>query len=132
MMSVARDLRDDPTVSFVCTRTEATQELGVCYFNNTRCEDLSGKLKPLKFIFSNVVYELEPEVFLKDLTLDGGIPDAPPEKPAAGEEYFGGCLFELRPSDDREAVPGAKNTESRYLMGNTFLKNLVSVYDYDQ
>jgi hypothetical protein len=41
-------------------------------------------------------------------------------------------LFELRPSSDREAIPGAKNSDSRYLMGNTFLKNYLSVYDYDQ
>jgi hypothetical protein len=83
MMSVAREVKNDPTLSFICTRTEGTQELGVCYFNNTRCEDLTGKLKPLSFIFSNVVYELRPELFLRDMQ-NSGIPDAPPEKPLPG------------------------------------------------
>ena len=38
-------------------------------------------------------------------------------------------MIEMRPADDREATD---ESEHRFLMGNTFLKNFVSVYDYDQ
>ena len=131
MMSIARDMKPDKSVSFVCTRTVGTQELGACYFNNTRCEDVTGKLKPIKFIFGGVVYEISPNAFLKDLNGEGRIPASPPEAPKPGEVYAGGCMFELRPSGDREAVPGVRHEESRFLMGNTFLKNFVSVYDFD-
>ena len=93
--------------------------------------DIAPKLKPMKFIFGHVVYEIKPEAFLKDV-VNGGILTAPPEKPKSGEDYDGGCLYELRPSDDREVPPGVFSEASRYLMGNTFLKNFVSVYDFDQ
>ncbi len=39
-------------------------------------------------------------------------------------------MIEIKPTGDRKAPPGA--SEHRFLMGNTFLKNYVSVYDYDQ
>ncbi len=39
-------------------------------------------------------------------------------------------MFELRPSKDKDEPPGSQ--EHRFLMGNTFLKNFVSVYDFDQ
>jgi hypothetical protein len=53
----------------------------------------------------------------------------PPAKPAPGEEYEGGCMFEIRPAKDKDEGP--ESQEHRFLMGNTFLKNFVSVYDYD-
>jgi len=54
----------------------------------------------------------------------------PPPPPPPGQVYDGGCMFELRPSKDREGSEDAE--EHKFLMGNTFLKNFVSVYDYDQ
>ena len=39
-------------------------------------------------------------------------------------------MFELRPAKDRREPE--ESSEHRFLMGNTFLKNFVSVYDYDQ
>lgn len=40
-------------------------------------------------------------------------------------------MFELRPAKDRDGTEDAEQ-EHKFLMGNTFLKNFVSVYDYDQ
>jgi hypothetical protein len=40
-------------------------------------------------------------------------------------------MFEIRPSGDRESTGDEMDSERRFLMGNTFLKNFVSVYDYD-
>ena len=49
----------------------------------------------------------------------------PPEKPKNGETYNGACMMELKPQlDDGE--------DPHYLLGNTFLKNFVSIYDFDQ
>lgn len=60
MMGIAKKVKDDPTVAFVCTREKQTNDLGACYFNNTRCEDVlnSGKLEPMRYIFGNIVYEM--------------------------------------------------------------------------
>lgn len=129
MMGIAKKVKDDPTVSFVCTRDKTTQDLGACYFNNTRCEDVTGKLEPMRFIFGNVVYEMEIQAFVKDV-VDKGVLDAPPPPLKPGETYDGGCMLELRPAKDRREPEDS--SEHRFLMGNTFLKNYVSVYDYDQ
>jgi len=59
MMGIAKKVKDDPTVSFVCGRDEKTLELGACYFNNTRCEDITDKLEPMRFIFGGIVYEIK-------------------------------------------------------------------------
>lgn len=39
-------------------------------------------------------------------------------------------MFEIRPAKDKNEPEGSG--EHRFLMGNTFLKNFVSIYDYDQ
>jgi len=83
----------------------------------------------MKFIFGGIVYEIKIQAFLKDVSNDGELMAAPPPPPG-GEPYTGGCMFELRPSKDRDEPPGSE--EHRFLMGNTFLKNFVSVYDFDQ
>lgn len=59
MMGIADKVRHDTTVSFVCTRDDKTKELGACYFNQTRCEDISDKLEPMRFIFGGIVYEIK-------------------------------------------------------------------------
>ena len=41
MQGIAKKVKDDPTVDFVCTREKGTQKLSACYFNNTRCEDIT-------------------------------------------------------------------------------------------
>ena len=91
---------------------------------------MTHKLKPIKFIFGRVVYEIKPHAFLKDVA-DNEVLQAPPEPPKDGKQYTGGCMFELRPAGDQKETPATKD-ESHFLMGNTFLKNFVSVYDYDQ
>lgn len=78
MMGIAKKVKDDPKISFVCTRDEKTRELGACYFNNTRCVDLKGVLEDsMKFIFGGIVYEIKIEAFLKDAT-NGKQLEAPP------------------------------------------------------
>jgi hypothetical protein len=128
MTSIADKVKDDKNVSFICTKDEKTKELGACYFNNTRCMDVSHILEPMRFIFGGIVYEIKVEAFLKDVS-DHGFMSGPPPKPKPGEQYTGGCMFELRPSKDKDEP--ANSPERRFLMGNTFLKNFVSVYDYD-
>jgi len=83
MMGIAQKLKPDPDIEFVCTREEGSQQLGSCYFNNIRCEDVvaSGKLDPMRFIFGNVVYEIKIDAFLKDVS-NQGLLTSPP-KPAA-------------------------------------------------
>lgn len=71
MMNIAKKLKHDPTVSFVCTREEETETLGPCYFNNTRCVDVSSKLEPMRFIFGSTVFEIKIDAFLKDVSPSG-------------------------------------------------------------
>lgn len=78
LTSITRKVKDDTTVSLVCTRDDKTNELGACYFNNTRCEDITNKLEPMKFIFGSVVYEIKIEAFLKDVNNQGSIDTVPP------------------------------------------------------
>ena len=59
MTGIADKVRDDPTIAFVCTRDKKTKEIGACYFNNTRCEDITDKLEPMRFIFGGIVYEIK-------------------------------------------------------------------------
>lgn len=128
MLGIADKVRDDESIAFVCTRDKGSKEMGACYFNNTRCEDVTPKLEPMRFIFGGIVYEIKIDAFVKDVSDDGALKGPPPPlKP--GETYTGGCMFELRPAKDKDEPEGSD--EHRFLMGNTFLKNFVSVYDYD-
>lgn len=129
MAGIAKKVQDDKSVSFVCAHDPKTQALGACHFNNTRCEDITGRLEPMRFIFGGIVYEIKIQAFLKDIPPHGAATATASEKSKPGEKYGGACMFELRPSgtkDDEDA------SETRFLMGNTFLKNFVSVYDFDQ
>jgi hypothetical protein len=129
MMGIAKKLKHNKEVSFICTREEDSQTLGACYFNNTRCLDVTKFLEPMRFIFGGTVFEIKIDAFLKDVN-NAGQMDAPPPPPEPGKAYEGGCMFELRPSKDREGDADA-DQEHKFLMGNTFLKNFVSVYDFD-
>lgn len=97
MMGIADKVKDDPTVSFVCTKEEESKALGACYFNNTRCLDVTHLMEPMKFIFGNVVYELKIDAFLKDVSNNGKVAEEPPGPLGPGETYDGGCMIELRP-----------------------------------
>ena len=59
MTGITKKVKDDPSLSFVCTRDEKTEEIGACYFNNTRCADIHDKLEPMRFVFGNIVYEIK-------------------------------------------------------------------------
>jgi len=130
MAGIAKKVKDDKTISFVCTRDSKTKALGACHFNNTRCEDITDKLEPMRFIFGGIVYEIKIQAFLKDMQEDGDATPKAPGKSKPGEKYAGACMFELRPSGDKDEPEDS--SERRFLMGNTFLKNFVSVYDFDQ
>ena len=97
MMGIADKVKDDPTVSFVCTKEEESKALGACYFNNTRCLDVTHLMDPMKFIFGNVVYELKIDAFLKDVSNNGKVAEEPPGPLGPGDTYDGGCMIELRP-----------------------------------
>ena len=80
MMSIAKKVKENKAVNFICTRDEKTKDLGACYFNNTRCMDVVSILEPMRFIFGHIVYEIKVEAFLKDVT-DTGTMTGPPPKP---------------------------------------------------
>ena len=44
-------MKTDRTVNMICTRTDGTNDLDVCYFNNTRCDQIYHKIEPIKFVF---------------------------------------------------------------------------------
>lgn len=81
-MSLGKKVKNDPTINLICQNEgkEGSSSLGACYFNNTRCEDITDKLQPIRFIFGSIVYEIKIQAFLKDLLQDGqeGPPPPPP------------------------------------------------------
>jgi hypothetical protein len=112
---VANKMKDDHEVNMICTRSTG-QEIDVCYFNNTKCQAMSQKMQPIKFVFDQSVFELKPNAFLKDDL----------NKVEETGKEVNACVIDIRPGKDKEHPD-----ESRFLMGNTFLKNFYSVYDYD-
>ena len=68
-------------------------------------------MEPVKFLFGSYVFELNSRAILKD------------DK----DDNSNVCLIHMRGS--KEA--GANPKKNRFLMGNVFLKNFYSVYDYD-
>ena len=100
----------------ICTKSPGSNLIELCYFNNTKCTALYQKVEPIKFVFDQSVFELKSPAFLKDDI--NKIAENGPEVPA--------CVVDLRSSRDSDHPD-----ERRFLMGNTFLKNFYSVYDYD-
>ena len=117
MNELAKKFKDDHSVSMICTRSpEAPFEIDICFFNNASCSDLYHKVDPIKFVFDKSVFELSSQAFLKD---DVNVVKATGQRTPA-------CVIDLRSGKDQDKVD-----ERRFLMGNTFLKNYYSVYDYD-
>lgn len=83
----------------------------MCYFNNTNCKSIAQKLDPWKYVFGDYVFELDPVTQLRD-------------DKQKGQKF---CSIMLRGSKDSST----KKSKNRFLMGNVFLKNFYSVYDYD-
>jgi len=100
----------------ICTRADGTNDLDVCYFNNTRCDKIYPKIEPIKFVFDQTVFELKSEGFLKDDI--NHVEETNADIPA--------CVVDIRSGKDKDHPD-----DRRFLMGNTFLKNFYSVYDYD-
>ena len=118
VQEIASKVKNDHSVNMICTRTPGSDEneIDVCYFNNTKCSQIAPKLEPIKFVFDKSVFELKPQAYLKDdqneIEETGKNVDA--------------CVVDIRPGKDKNHPD-----ERRFLMGNTFLKNFYSVYDYD-
>jgi hypothetical protein len=115
IQSIASKMKDDHEVNMICTRADGP-DIDVCYFNNTMCAQIAPKLEPIKFVFDQSVFELKPAAFLKD---DMNRIDE------TGKDV-NACVIDMRPGKDKEHPD-----ERRFLMGNSFLKNFYSVYDYD-
>jgi len=114
---IANKMKNDHEVNMICTRSaDSSNSIEVCYFNNTSCDKIYKKMDPIKFVFDQSVFELGSEAFLKDDT--NHIEETNQDVPA--------CVIDIRSGKDAEHPD-----ERRFLMGNTFLKNFYSVYDYD-
>lgn len=100
----------------ICTRVAGGNEIEVCYFNNTKCSQISEKLDPIKYVFDQSVFLLESKAYLKDDL--NHIEESGADIPA--------CVIDIRSGKDKDHPE-----DRRFLMGNTFLKNFYSVYDYD-
>ena len=100
-------------MDLICNRINNTKQIEFCYFNNTKCEAIEPKLEPWKFVFGDYIFELSAPALLRE--------DYDDEK----KVYV--CSLHVRGSKDS----GKNKRKNRYLMGNVFLKNFYSVYDYD-
>lgn len=109
-------MKDDHDVNMICTRSTDGPEIDVCYFNNTLCSPIVPKLEPIKFLFDQSVFELKSQAYLKDDF----------NRIEETNQDVNACVIDLRPGKDNDHPD-----ERRFLMGNTFLKNFYSVYDYD-
>lgn len=111
---IASKMQDDHTVNMVCTRAPDGNEIDVCYFNNTMCNVIAPKLDPIKFVFDQSVFVLNSKGYLKD------------DINKIEDKEIKACVIDMRPGKDKDHPE-----DRRFLMGNTFLKNFYSVYDYD-
>ena len=108
---LARKFTNDTSVSLVCKKIKNTDVIEMCYFNKTDCKSIAPKLDPWKFVFGDYVFELDSVTQLRD-------------DKQKGMKF---CSIMLRGSKDSST----KKSKNRFLMGNVFLKNFYSVYDYD-
>ena len=108
-------MQDDHSVNMVCTRAAEGNEIDVCYFNDTMCSAIYPKLEPIKFVFDQSVFALSSQAYLKDDI-----------NRLEDKTDINACVIDIRPGKDKDHPE-----ERRFLMGNTFLKNFYSVYDYD-
>ena len=109
-------MKNDHEVNMICTRADVTNDLDVCYFNNTMCDKMYSKIEPIKFVFDQSVFEMTSQGFLKDDI--NHVEETNQDIPA--------CVVDIRSGKDKNSPE-----DRRFLMGNTFLKNFYSVYDYD-
>ena len=116
MNKIADRFKDDHDVTMICSRKADTNAIEVCYFNNTKCSTLYKKVEPIEFLFDKTVFELQSPGFLKD---DLNLVEETRQRVPA-------CVVDIRGANDEQ-----NPEEKRFLMGNTFLKNFYSVYDYD-
>jgi len=83
----------------------------MCYFTNSSCKLVAPKIQPFKFVFGDYVFELDSHAMVR-------------EDSHKGEKV---CSIHMRGSKESKNKP----SKNRFLMGNVFLKNFYSVYDYD-
>lgn len=115
IQQIADKMKNDHEVNMICARSEGP-DIDVCYFNNTMCAAIAPKLSPISFLFDQSIFELKSQAYLKDDL----------NKVEETGKEVNACVLDIRPGKDKE-----NPNERRFLMGNTFLKNFYSVYDYD-
>ena len=113
---IAKKMKDDHEVNMICTRAADVNDIEVCYFNNTSCDKIYKKLDPIKFVFDQSVFELNSRGYLKDDI----------NHVEETDKDVNACVIDMRSGKDKDHPE-----DRRFLMGNTFLKNYYSVYDYD-
>lgn len=108
---LAKEFKEDKTISLVCQRTKQTGNVELCYFNKTSCAAIQHRIKPFKFVFGDYVWELDGKAWLKEDMY----------------KKMKLCSIHMRGSTESATNPH----KNRFLIGNTFLKNFYSVYDFD-
>jgi Eukaryotic aspartyl protease len=118
---MASKFHKDKDVDMVCVRQIDTGKLDHCYFNNTRCKDMfkvhGSKFEDISIVFGNFWFSISPETYFRDGN----------NHVDATNNTVPCCSLAIRRHKDDYEI----TRKMRFLVGNTFLKNFYSVYDYD-
>ena len=123
---LAETVRDDSQIDLVCTRKNDSsgilKRLDHCYFNNTDCstliDDHGSKLGSIKFHMGDYIFEQNFATALRDGN----------NTVASTNKKVPCCSLGIRGRESDYMNP----KRAEYLIGNVFLKNFYSVYDYDR
>lgn len=99
-----------------------TDSIDHCYFNNTKCQDLVDNHA---YKFGNVEFQLGKYIFQLNLTATLRESNNTVE---ATHKKVPACSIGLRGHKKEYMNP----KKTRFLIGNIFLKNFYSIYDYDE
>mmetsp|Transcript_1795 Transcript_1795/g.2348 ORF Transcript_1795/g.2348 Transcript_1795/m.2348 type:complete len:350 (+) Transcript_1795:1196-2245(+) len=119
--TMAEKFKHNKGIDMVCSRDIASNKIDHCYFNNTKCSGLMEKhaddFDDLKFVFGNFEFTLKPPTLFRDSK--NNVEKTGKRVPC--------CSLGIRHHKDDIENP----KRMRFLIGNIFLKNFYSVYDYD-
>lgn len=123
---LAETVKDDPEIDLVCNRKNDSsgvlKRIDHCYFNNTDCssliDDHGSKLGSLKFHMGDYIFEQSFATALRDGNNTVG----------STKKKVPCCSLGIRGRETDYINP----KRQEYLIGNVFLKNFYSVYDYDR
>lgn len=120
--NLAEQFRDDEEIDFVCERVNETNTIDHCYFNNTKCTTL---YQNQSHKFGNLQFQLGKYVFQQNLTTTLRESN---NTVAATKKTVPACSVGIRGHLDEYKKP----KKTRFLIGNIFLKNFYSIYNYDR